>query len=153
MKPAGLVPLGALVASDIRARLGLRREASLATCALECGAQCCRHRDMVVFLTPPEMRDLKARAEALGVTVPVRHMPRRPGSTAPWAYRLADTGGVCVFLDQATNACRVYEHRPRACVTFPSAPEAFCLLWPLPAPPASATPITPHKGETHEHRE
>lgn len=33
--------------------------------------------------------------------------------------RLRNVGGSCVFLDTATGACKVYEHRPVGCRLYP----------------------------------
>ncbi len=41
----------------------------------------------------------------------------------------AENGGVCVFLDQTTNLCRIYEDRPLACRRYPTRPEPRCRLW------------------------
>ena len=99
----------------------MRGEASIQTCAVECGARCCRnyqHKVQVVFMNETEAMRLKAiNPEA----------PIVPGNGSDkWAMFLGDG---CVFL-ASDNKCSVYEQRPMACQTFPTKPADFCLVWP-----------------------
>jgi Fe-S-cluster containining protein len=106
--------------------LGPTRAASVATCAVECGAKCCRG-GMGIYLSADELRRLQTLG---GDRVRVRHAPRRPGSSAPWLLSLADHHGRCPFLDDKTDVCSIYEARPVACQRFPTAPTPDCLVWP-----------------------
>lgn len=96
--------------------MGWVRDPSLAVCAEECGAKCCKAPGHV-FLTTDEMRRLKAFNPAVRVLNAER---------GRWVmdFRSAD----CVFL--AGNRCTIYGERPAACQRFPMRPFADCLVWP-----------------------
>src|SRR2546425_410011 len=94
---------------------------------------------MGIHLKLEEMRRIKALG---GRRVRIRHLPARPGSTAPWLLHLSDHGGVCPFLDGASNLCKIYADRPDACRRFPSAPVPGCLVWNAPGRPQVGTAVT-----------
>lgn len=105
--------------------LGPTRAASVALCAVECGARCCRGYG--IYLSPDEMRRLQALGDG---RVRVRHQPQRPASRAPWLLAFQDHAGACPFLVAQTNLCSIYAERPAACRRFPTAPTPDCLVWP-----------------------
>ena len=96
----------------------MRGEASIQTCAVECGAKCCRNWTKVAFLSEGEATRLKSlKPDA----------PIVPGNDPDkWAMFLLDG---CTFLD-SNNLCSIYDQRPQACKVFPSKPADFCLVWP-----------------------
>ena len=94
--------------------MGWVRPPSLALCADECGAKCCKNR--LVLLTPGEAVRLSSLGSAL-IT---------QGMDGHWAM-LAKPA--CVFLTPE-DRCRIYAERPEACRAFPQRPSAGCLVWP-----------------------
>ena len=104
------------------------REPSLETCAVECGARCCRGH--VAYLTPEEgdrMRRLDPRVWVRDMAP--QEVLRYAGN--PRGHVLMDfRSGPCVFL-QADKTCRIYADRPNACRVFPTAPHPNCLVWPI----------------------
>ena len=93
---------------------GWVRPPSLALCADECGAKCCKNR--LVLLTPGEA----TRLSSMG------HAPITQGTNGRWAMLTIPT---CVFLT-TENLCRIYAERPEACRVFPQRPASGCLVWP-----------------------
>ncbi len=89
-------------------RQGLRFE------CIGCG-RCCTGEPGYVYVTRPE---IGALAAAVGLEVPefekrfVRPVGRRKSL-------LELPSGDCVFFDDLTRRCRVYEVRPRQCRTWP----------------------------------
>ena len=101
------------------------RQPSIAVCAVECGAQCCRAPGHF-SLQHHELIRLNHLAKEIGVLFKVYQHPDDP------AWYEADhltNGGACSFLDRDTNLCRIYEWRPDACRSYPQTRESRCRLW------------------------
>ena len=94
---------------------GWVRPPSLALCADECGAKCCRNR--LVLLSPEEAARLTPH--------PLRP-PISRGADGRWAMLAIPA---CRFLGGG-NRCTIYAERPDACHAFPQRPSAGCLVWP-----------------------
>lgn len=104
------------------------RLASIAICADECGAQCCRAPGHFK-LTRTELVPLRQAANRLHVRFTVVATAAPDTVVADHALN----GGTCAFLDRKTNLCRVYEDRPDACRRFPERYEPRCALYRKPA--------------------
>lgn len=92
---------------------GRARHPSLALCADECGARCCRSR--LVKLSVEEAWSFTARGA-----------PVAQGTDGSWAMLAIPQ---CHFLGER-NACTIYPHRPAACRAYPTRPSPGCLVWP-----------------------
>lgn len=103
-------------------------EASVELCAERCGAKCCRGPGHV-NLTNEERRELVRLNWRAGLTIVKRD------DTGMYAMNFKPA---CVFLDQATNLCSIYEARPGACRRFPVRATKDCLVWPLERTDAAA---------------
>ena len=97
------------------------REPSVGTCAVDCGAKCCRTPGHVL-MNEREMTLLRALDRKGRVRF---SRTERPGV---WAMEFRDLD--CVFLHQSSNLCTIYDRRPRGCREFPVRPYAECLVWP-----------------------
>jgi Fe-S-cluster containining protein len=91
-------------------------EPSIALCATECGAKCCKNG--FLYLLDVEMRRLKS----LGKVKVLR-------AAKYWVLDFKTNGGQCPFLG-GDNACTIYDQRPFACQMFPKKPYEDCLVWP-----------------------
>ena len=98
------------------------QQPSVAVCAEACHAQCCRAPGFVRMDTV-EMRRLKA----LNSQVRVLHEPGATGDL--WVMQFSERVGACLFLDQKTNLCTIYDQRPEGCATFPVKPTDGCAVW------------------------
>lgn len=96
------------------------REPSVGTCAVDCGAKCCRAPGHVV-VTEAEAQLLRA-LDKRGRARFVKHEKR--GMLA------MNFNEHCVFLNPETNLCAIYERRPEGCRRFPTRPVVDCLVWP-----------------------
>ena len=110
-------------------------------CSQTCGARCCRG-PAVVELSPAELTRLRRLALHRGLT--------------PWHGRAVDetikgnasgygghmvlsAGEHCLFLDDETNLCTIYEERPERCRQFPlQEKQRGCLLSGWKQPPRIA---------------
>ncbi len=92
-----------------------QQKPSLKLCATECGAKCCK--DKQVPLTEDEVKMMGAMSPRANLRI----------NTKTGAYFML-TGARCLFLG-GPNECRIYGIRPRACRTFPSKPFEFCAVW------------------------
>jgi Fe-S-cluster containining protein len=66
----------------------------------------------------------RTRAAALGVELKLREEADGSGSVV----FLEHEGQRCPMLDDATSACRIYEHRPERCREFPEKPRPGCAI-------------------------
>ena len=81
-----------------------------------CG-KCCTNRGDYAFVYVNE-EETEALADLLGLTV--RSFCKRYTFVDEDGWRqLSFTSERCIFLDPATNGCRVYAARPTQCRTFP----------------------------------
>ena len=96
---------------------GWLRPPSLALCAEECGARCCRQRRLVI-LSASEGARLKAKREDVLIA---------QGTDGRLAMLL---NPICVFLHPETNRCTIHAERPDACRAFPQRPSVGCRVWP-----------------------
>ena len=92
-------------------------------CMNQCGAMCCRG-PLVLRLSEDEVRDFEAHAVSLGVALRITQTPEQGG----WLRFLDHPGEHCPMLDDATSACRIYQHRPQHCRDFPRRPTPGCLI-------------------------
>lgn len=106
------------------------RQPSVGTCAVDCGARCCRSPGHVV-VTEVEAQLLRA----LDKRGRVRFMQHDRRGMLVMNFK----GTACEFLDQGSNLCSIYERRPRGCREFPIKPYANCLVWPKQEEVALAT--------------
>lgn len=98
---------------------------SLAVCAQQCHAQCCRAPGFVRMDTE-EMRRLKR----LNPAVKVVHDGKGAAGDDLWLMEFSARVGACLFLNQQTNLCTIYAQRPDGCAHYPTRPDAQCLVWP-----------------------
>ena len=103
-------------------------EPSIEVCAKQCGGKCCRGPGHV-NVTNEERRRLVALNWRVGLTI----VKRDDNDMYAMNFKPA-----CVFLDQATNLCTIYEQRPAACARFPVRPTRDCIVWPLERADAAA---------------
>lgn len=102
------------------------------TCAVDCGAKCCRTARGLIARTV-EMRRLKELATTLRVKARFLCLPTVSGDRETFGqprWQLQQVDGACPFLDRTLNLCRIYEERPKVCRDFPTRPHQGCLLWP-----------------------
>ena len=92
-----------------------KRKPSLKLCAVECGAKCCK--DKQVSLIDDEVKMLGAMNSKVDL--------RMNAETGKY-FML--TGSRCTFLGDQ-NECSIYDVRPKACRTFPYKPFDFCSVW------------------------
>ena len=93
------------------------RQPSIALCAVECGAKCCKGPGYF-RMTDEEATRLRKKKKDL----------RMVAQGSMWLVRW-EQGEQCAFLGP-NNACTIYDERPRACRCFPSKPHKGCLVWP-----------------------
>lgn len=79
----------------------------------ECG-RCCRTQGSVVM----DEEEVQSAAELLGMGVEEFKDAYASHRLDGW-IRLKDDNDACVFLDQDTNHCQIYEARPLQCRTYP----------------------------------
>ena len=102
---------------------GFTPEAASHICMNECNAMCCRG-PLILRLTEEESVDFRQRAEALGIDAKVSQAPGGGG----WVKFSDHPGEHCPMLDEDTWACRIYQHRPQRCRSFPERPTAGCAI-------------------------
>lgn len=104
--------MGASVSYD--PSLFWQKKPSLKLCAVECGAQCCK--DKQVPLSEEEVKQLS-------VLDPRAHLRMKMNGDC---FMLTEAR--CVFLTKKDD-CRIHGVRPKSCRTFPSMPFEFCAVW------------------------
>ncbi len=102
---------------------GLTAEAASRICMEQCRAMCCQG-PLILTLAEDEAQAFAKRAAAIGATAIIT---QGDGGRA-WVRFADHPGARCPMLDAETNACRIYEHRPRRCRDFPEAPTAGCAI-------------------------
>ena len=89
----------------------------------ECKGLCCRGA-LVLQLTSVEYKYFKKAAAKLNVSV---FASKGVNSTA--LLKFSDhTGSHCPMLDSDTSTCRIYEHRPNVCRSFPVRFTPGCII-------------------------
>ena len=102
---------------------GLSAEAASQICMNQCKAMCCRG-SLVLKLTITEEARFRERAAVLGLAALIT-----PTSDGGGLVRFAEHPGEhCPMLDDATSACRIYEHRPQRCRDFPQDVTPGCAI-------------------------
>lgn len=96
-----------------------RIEPTTELCVEKCGAKCCRMEGHMIlsFSEGSRLHSLNKKIKLINHAVK--------------GYVVWNRSGPCVFLDQKTNLCTIYESRPEACRTFPKRPNPGCLAWPV----------------------
>jgi Fe-S-cluster containining protein len=102
---------------------------AFALCVVACRASCCRDGHFHIHVTTREMRALKADGDKRGTFRHLANEKMHDGSTGRWLMS-RNPDGTCPYLDDESNLCTVYEHRPSACASFPHRPFHGCLLNP-----------------------
>ena len=100
----------------------LTPEAASRICMDQCNAMCCRG-PLILRLTEDESADFRRRAEILGIQATVSQAP-----VGGWVKFSDHPGERCPMLDEDTWACRIYQHRPQRCRSFPEKPTPGCAI-------------------------
>jgi Fe-S-cluster containining protein len=110
-------------------------------CSELCGARCCRG-PAIAELTPQEVERLSRFAADRGLSIPLT-----ANASGYGAHMQLTPEAPCVFLDQDTNLCTIYDERPERCRSFPAITnQPGCLLSGWTKPPQIAIGV-PRSGE------
>ena len=102
---------------------GLTPAAASDICMNQCKAMCCRG-PLILRLSEDEVREFEEHAVRFGVEAQITQTPEGEG----WLRFLDHPGEHCPMLDDATSACRIYQHRPKHCRDFPQRPTPGCAI-------------------------
>ena len=89
------------------------------TACSRCDARCCRGPKGVIWLTQQRAEDIARSLNMTFERFSSRYLRRIDGKISLKEVYVAPLEYACIALDQQTNQCTIYEHRPEQCRSFP----------------------------------